>query len=132
MLRKAFGYAVVVDQLLASNPVERAKRPRMERAEPGKIWTAVQLRSFLATASEHRLFAFFHLAAYTGARRGELPNLRWGDVDLDGAAIHVTGSVSFVSGERIEGDHQERPGACRQHRSRHGESPQGSPGSTGG
>jgi hypothetical protein len=31
----------------------------------------------LATAQEHRLFAFFHVAAYTGARRGELLNLRW-------------------------------------------------------
>ncbi|MET7337115.1 hypothetical protein [Nonomuraea sp. NPDC005650] len=30
------------------------------------------------TAHEHRLYAFFHLAAHTGARRGELPP-GWGD-----------------------------------------------------
>jgi integrase len=72
VVRKAFGDAVHVDQLLASNPVERAKRPRMQRDEPGKIWDATQLRTFLDVAKAHRLSAFFHLAAYTGARRGEL------------------------------------------------------------
>ena len=44
VLRKAFRDAVIVDELIGSNPVERAKR----------------------------LFAFFQVAAYTGARRGEL------------------------------------------------------------
>ncbi|WP_235037219.1 site-specific integrase [Actinomadura sp. K4S16] len=81
-----------------SNPTERAKRPRLHRAEPGKVWTAAQLRAFLLTAEKHRLSAFFHLAAYTGARRGELLNLRWPDVDLDGASIHIKGSVGFVAG----------------------------------
>jgi integrase len=50
-----------------------------------------------------RLFAFFHVAAYTGARRGELLNLRWRDVDMDGAVTHIRGSAAFVAGERIEG-----------------------------
>jgi integrase len=103
VLRKAFGDAVRVDELIASNPTERAKRPRLHRNEPGKVWTPVQLRAFLATAERHRLSAFFRLAAYTGARRGELLNLRWPDVDLDGASVHIRGSLGFVAGERIEG-----------------------------
>lgn len=70
VLRKAFKDAVLVDQLLASNPVERAKRPRNPVRERGEIWTAGQLRVFLDVARGHRLFAFYHLAAYTGARRG--------------------------------------------------------------
>jgi Phage integrase, N-terminal SAM-like domain len=36
VLRKAFRDAVVVDQILLSNPVERAKRPRKARSEPGE------------------------------------------------------------------------------------------------
>lgn len=39
------------------------------------------LRRFLDRMSEHRLFAFYRLAAYSGARRGEPLNLRWLDVD---------------------------------------------------
>ncbi len=103
VLRKAFGDAVRVDELIASNPTERAKRPRLHRNEPGKVWTPVQLRAFLVAAEGHRLSAFFRLAAYTGARRGELLHLRWRDVDLEGASIHIRGSVGFVAGERVEG-----------------------------
>ncbi|MER7542029.1 tyrosine-type recombinase/integrase [Spirillospora sp. NPDC127506] len=103
VLRKAFGDAVLVDQVIPSNPVERAKRPRMRSAEPGEVWTPAMLRAFLKVAETHRLFAFFHLAAYSGARRGELLHLRWRDVDLDGATMQIKGSASFIAGERIEG-----------------------------
>ncbi|WP_061290957.1 tyrosine-type recombinase/integrase [Herbidospora cretacea] len=103
VLRKAFRDAVEVDQLLDSSPADRAKRPRAEYAEPGTIWTRPQLRAFLAVAAVHRLFAFLHLAAYTGARRGELLNLRWADVDLEGMQITITGSATMIKGERIEG-----------------------------
>jgi len=66
VLRKAFRDAVIVDELIGSNPVDRAKRPRTQAQEPGAVWTITQLRTFLATAQQHRLFAFFHVAAYTG------------------------------------------------------------------
>jgi integrase len=72
---------------LAVATVERTKRPRVHVAEPGTVWTPAELRTFLAVARRHRLFAFFHVAAYTGARRGELLNLRWADVDLVGKQI---------------------------------------------
>jgi integrase len=48
------------------------------------------------------LFAFYHLAAYTGARRGELLNLRWHDVDLASAEINISGSTAVIGGTRIE------------------------------
>jgi integrase len=103
VLRKAFRDAVVVDQLLPSNPADRAKRPRKPAREPGQIWTARQLSVFLDVAKAHRLFAFYHLAAYTGARRGELLNLRWRDVDLAGAEVYISGSTAVIGGTRIEG-----------------------------
>jgi integrase len=103
VLRKAFHDAAMIDGLIEHNPVERAKRPRSQAQEPGTVWSSAQLRSFLAEARNHRLFAFFHLAAYTGARRGELLNLRWKDVDLDGKHITITGSTAVVSGQRIDG-----------------------------
>ena len=103
VLRKAFRDAVLVDQLLPSNPVERAKRPRNPVRERGEIWSAGQLRVFLDVARSHRLSAFFHLAAYTGARRGELLNLRWRHVDLARAEIRISGSAAVIGGTRIEG-----------------------------
>ena len=103
VLRKAFRDAVVVDQILLSNPVERAKRPRKARSEPGRVRTPAQLRAFLDTARQHRLFAFYRLAAYTGARRGELLNLRWRDIDLDLGEVRITGSAAVIAGQRIEG-----------------------------
>ena len=103
VLRKAFRDAVVVEQLLPSSPVERAKRPRKAVSEPGTVWAPAQLAAFLATAQRHRLSAFYHLAAYTGARRGELLYLRWPAIDLDAAEITLGGSVTVIRGNRVEG-----------------------------
>ena len=103
VLRKAFRDAVIVDGLIASSPVEQAKRPRAQSHEPGTVWTVAQLRAFLNTARQHRLFAFFHVAAYTGARRGELLNLRWSAIDMDGKRFTITGSTAVIGGERING-----------------------------
>jgi integrase len=102
-LRKALADAVEVEQLLAINPAERSKRPRHHGAEPGRVWTTEQLDHFLAVARTHRLFAFYRLAAYTGARRGELLYLRWQAVDLDVAEITFSGSTAVVGGQRVEG-----------------------------
>lgn len=55
VLRKAFRDAVEVDQLIPSNPVERAKRPRRQVSEPGKVWTSAPLRTFLSVAQTRRL-----------------------------------------------------------------------------
>jgi integrase len=102
-LRKALADAVHVEQLLSTNPAERTKRPRNHDAEPDRIWTTEQLGIFLDAAKSHRLYAFYHLAAYTGARRGELLYLRWKAVDLDTAEVTFGGSTSVVRGHRVEG-----------------------------
>jgi integrase len=102
-LRKALADAVDVDQVLAANPAARSKRPKSADAEPRRIWTVEHLRLFLSEASSHRLFAFYRLAAYTGARRGELLYLRWAALDLDAAEVTFGGSTAVVRGQRIEG-----------------------------
>jgi integrase len=100
-LRKALTDAVRVEQVLATNPAERAKLPRTRRGEPGTVWTAAQLAAFLHQASTHRLYGFFRLAAYTGARRGELLALRWSVLDLDAAEVTFFGSTDVIDGERV-------------------------------
>ncbi len=109
VLRKAFADAVRTDQLLSSNPAERAKRPRKDIVQPVVMWTAADLAAFLASTQGHRLHAFFWLAAATGARRGELVNLRWADVHLgdtdsgEAGSVRLRGSVSVINGVRVEG-----------------------------
>ena len=88
---------------MPSNPAERAKTPRVPRSEAGKVWNPQQLAAFLEAAEAHRLYAFFRLAAYSGARRGELLFLRWSDLALDDGEVTFAGSESVVNGERIEG-----------------------------
>jgi integrase len=89
--------------LLAINPADRTKRPRNRDVEPGRVWSADQLDAFLMAAQPHRPFAFYRLAAYTGARRGELLCLRWDAVDLDAAEVTFGGSTAVVRGQRFEG-----------------------------
>jgi len=103
MLSKAFRDAVRVEQLITTSPVERATRPRVRGAEPKVVWTPAELRMFLSVAAAHRLGAFYRLAAYTGARRGELLYLRWSDIDLDAAEVTFRGSADVIDGERVEG-----------------------------
>ena len=90
-LRKALADAVDVEQVLAVNPAARSKRPKSTSTEPAQIWTVKQLGAFLDAARSHRLFAFYRLAAYTGARRGELLYLRWSVLDLDAAEVTFGG-----------------------------------------
>ena len=91
-----------VEQLLAVNPAEHRSAPE-RGVEPTRVWTAEQMDPFLTAARSHRLFAFYRLAAYTGARRGELLYLRWHAVDLDAAEITFGGSTAVVRGQRVEG-----------------------------
>lgn len=100
---KAFNDAVTSEGLLASNPAQRAKRPRAQTSEPLQVWTPAQLRTFLDVASGHRLGAYFRLAAYTGARRGELLNARWHDLDMDAREWNVTGTTNVIDGQRVNG-----------------------------
>lgn len=102
-LRKALGDAVRVDQSLTSNPMDRATRPHVGQEDRGGVWTPAQLNEFLGLASGHRLGAFYRLAAYTGARRGELLHLRWADVDLEASEVTFSGSTAVIDGQRVEG-----------------------------
>jgi integrase len=59
------------------------------RPGPVMVWTPQDLGAFLDYAARSRLSPLFELAAATGMRRGELCGLRWADVDLDAAMVHI-------------------------------------------
>lgn len=80
--------AALEDDLIVRNPAVGLKLPTPAKPHI-QVWSGEQLRTFLAFASTDRLHAVYHLAAMTGARRGETVGLRWSDVDLDGARLSI-------------------------------------------
>lgn len=66
-----------------------------------QVWTAEQLRTFLAAATEHPDYAFFYLAAVTGMRRSELAGLKWDMVDLDRGQVRVERTRHVIDSEEV-------------------------------
>lgn len=99
ILKKSLKYAVEVEGVLSFNPASRVPLPRTTSEIPTP-WTFGELREFFETAKSHRLFFFFRLSAYTGARRGEILALRW--TDFDGKAINISKSRSTTGEGAIE------------------------------
>ncbi len=93
-IRKALNDAVRWG-LLVRNPAHHASAPRPRSAEM-RIWTADELRQFLACVHGDRLYAAWHLAALTGMRRGEVLGLRWADLDLDSGWLSVRQTLVVV------------------------------------
>ena len=99
ILKKALKYAVEVEGLLSFNPATRVPLPK-GTGNSVTPWNMDELNTFMEVASEHRLFFFFRLSAFTGARRGELLALRWSD--FDGRSIMITKSRLEVAGVAFE------------------------------
>jgi integrase len=99
VLSNAIKYAVDVEGLLLSNPVSKVPKPNGVGTIPTP-WNFTELSQFLATAKTHRLYFYFHLSAYTGARRGELCALRWSD--FDGNTITINKSRTKAGNEVVE------------------------------
>lgn len=98
VLRSALAEAMT-DRLITLNPAARvhlaAARPRRMSA-----WSAEHARQFLASArSKHDpLYCGYVLLLCPGLRRGEVLGLRWDDIDLDTATVHVHRELQRVDG----------------------------------
>ncbi len=81
--------------LIDSNPAKDAARPRTSRSKP---WapTSEEVRAVLAKAErcDPEIKDAATILASTGMRRGEFIALRWSDVDLDQAEVHVAAAIS--------------------------------------
>jgi integrase len=89
ILRNALNYAVNTEGLIAVNQASKVSLIRPDTNTPTP-WSLKELKTFLEVASKHRLYFYYRLMAYTGARRGELLALRWSD--FDGKRIAITKS----------------------------------------
>jgi integrase len=97
VLGAALKYAVGMGWI-PSNPMAAVKKPSARRTKEMTIWGAEEVATFLSATESHPLSPLFHLALYTGARRGELLGLRWNDVDLARGRIAVRQNLVLVDG----------------------------------
>jgi integrase len=75
---------------LQRNPVDAADPPRLSSADlEMKVWSRKELKAFLASARESRLYPLWLTLATTGMRRGEVLGLRWQDIDLEAKTISI-------------------------------------------
>ncbi len=100
VLRMALTDAVETFHLIPENPASKKLAPRAATYEPHPP-TPEQTRRIIEAAASTPLAALVAVAAYTGARQGELLSLRWEDVDLDGAALSVRKSKTKSGHRRI-------------------------------
>jgi len=94
ILRRAMKEALALG-LVSRNVTEAVSPPKAPRP-PIKTWDAPDLRRFMAVAQGDGYSPLWLLAAHTGMRQGELLGLRWQDVDLDRAVVHVVQAVPTV------------------------------------
>jgi len=67
---------------LCRNAADLADAPPARKAD-SQVWDESEFDRFLTVAAESAYYEFFSTLALTGARRGEILGLKWGDVDLD-------------------------------------------------
>jgi integrase len=95
------------------NPASSAKLPKTRHRSPTSP-TPTDVAAVIAAAKDQELdlvALYMWLAAVTGARRGELCGLQWGDIDLDAGLVHIAFSYLVRGGQKIRKDtktHQDR------------------------
>jgi integrase len=88
------------DGRVAANPVRWVKR--VKREETSRVtWSEDQVRRFITTATQDRLFACW-LLSLLGFRRSEVLALMWPDVRLGEGTITITRARVLVNGKVIE------------------------------
>jgi integrase len=79
-------------EIISRNVAAVVRPPKVEAAEV-QILTGPQIAEVLTRLEGHALQTITKVAFGSGARRGELCALRWGDVDFEGATIRIERSL---------------------------------------
>lgn len=99
VVTSVMGYAVRT-HILSTSPCEGVVLPRAATVER-KCYTLEETHVFLAALEDAPLKwkVFFHLAIFTGLRRGELCGLEFGDFDRVSSTVCVRRSSASVRGQ---------------------------------
>ncbi len=104
IIRRAFRQAVLWGWI-ATNPAINATPPRIAKSKPsppdvGQVGALLQR----AGESDPELSRFLHVAATTGARRGEVCALRWKNFDTVLRSLTIEHSIVDLPGGLVEKD----------------------------
>lgn len=86
----------VREELIERNVAAIVRAPSVEHVEV-QPWSPDEAGAFLRAVEDHRLFPLFAVGVALGLRKGELLALRWDDVDLDLALVHVRRNVQRLT-----------------------------------
>ena len=100
-LRSALSDAVQ-GRLLSWNPASHAKIGKATRPKVDP-WSTTEVGAFLDAVADERDAALWHLAVFSGLRRGELCGLRWSDVELEATRIVVREQATQVGHSVVYG-----------------------------
>jgi integrase len=84
-------------QLIYRNPCQNVSPPRVYKKEM-RPPSSEAVHALLEAARDTEYYEALHTAFYTGARRGELLGLRWGDIDLVMGTASVSRTVHRAKG----------------------------------
>lgn len=90
LLSAILASAVVDDSILLTNPAKRVRPPKCKKKEVETLDEAQAGRLLDLVENEPVEYkTAVKLLLYTGMRRGEALGLKWADIDLDSAIIHI-------------------------------------------
>lgn len=104
IIRRAFRQAVLWGWI-TSNPAANATPPRLTKSDlspPDLVQIGELLRA--ANDMDAEFARFIHIAATTGARRGELCALRWSNINFEVGTLAIERSIIEVKGGLLEKD----------------------------
>jgi len=104
VIRRAFRQAVRWGWV-STNPAINASPPRLVKADlsPPDVAQVGEMID-MARANDPQLARFLHIAASTGARRGELCALRWRNINTESQTLTIERSIIEVPGGLAEKD----------------------------
>jgi integrase len=105
VLREALQQAVQW-QMLARNPADAVKPPKVERKQMSVLDTDATIE-LIEAARPYRIFVPILLGVLCGLRRGEIAALRWRSVDLDTGQLMVVASI-----EQTKAGYREKETKC--------------------
>ena len=104
VLHRALGTAVKARKLTFNPadgcdavPAAESHQSREKRMRE-QVWSPADLRKFLRSVEDDRLYAAWLLLATTGLRRGEALGLPWSAVSLDDGTIHIEQALVVLGG----------------------------------